>query len=86
MEFHIYGPHHPEYRYRTCPTSFDKTGLAAASWPTTNLEETSRRLKAAGVQILGEAGLPLRNNSEPVALVIRGPLGEIIELIQQNNY
>lgn len=81
MEFHIYEPHQPNYDYRRYPTSFDKTGLAMASWPTSNVQNAAEKLRAANYEVLAEVGLPLRDNPEPAAAVFRGPIGEIIELV-----
>jgi hypothetical protein len=81
MEFHIYGPYQPDYDYRRYPTSFDKTGLASATWPTPNLKTAIETFKAAKIEILSEFGLPTREKAEPAAVVVRGPLGEIVELI-----
>ena len=52
MEFHVYGPYHPDFDYRRYPTSFAKTGLASASWPTTDVDEAATALKAVGCEII----------------------------------
>ncbi len=84
MEFHIYGPHNAGYEYRTYPTSFDKTGLAMASWPTADVAAAAAQLEAMGHVLISRVGLPLRGNPEPKAAVFRGPLGEIIELMSED--
>ena len=81
MELHIYKPHQPDFDYKTYPTSFDKTGLAMASWPTADVATAAQKLKAANCEIVSEVGLPLRDKPEPAAIVVRGPLGELIELV-----
>jgi hypothetical protein len=81
MEQHVYESHNPTYDFKIYPCDFSKTGLASAAWFGQNLEELRGKLLANGFEIKSNIGLPIRNNSEPEALVFVGPYGEIIELL-----
>ena len=81
MEFHVYSPYHPDFDYKLYSTSFSQTGLAMASWPTADVQATTTSLQKAGCEIISTIGLPLRTKAEPSAVVVRGPLGELIELV-----
>jgi hypothetical protein len=84
LEQHVYEEHNPTYDFKIFPCDFAKTGLASAAWYGQNLEELKGKLLANGFEIMANIGLPIRNNSEPEALVFRGPYGEIIELLETN--
>jgi hypothetical protein len=81
MEQHIYEPHNPTYKFDTYPSDFCKTGLASAAWQTSNLEQLKNNLKSVNIDIISEVGLPIRGNSSPKAIVFRGIVGEVLELV-----
>lgn len=81
MEQHVYAPHNPAYDYQVFPCSFEKTGIASACWQSSDLEMAAQKIAAAGYTIISRVGLPIRNEEAPEAVVFRGPLGEIIELV-----
>jgi hypothetical protein len=81
MEQHVYEEHNPSYDFKIFPCDFSKTGLASAAWQGQNLEELKEKLLKNQYEIIADVGLPVRDNSEPKALVFRGPYGEIIELL-----
>jgi hypothetical protein len=70
-----------QYDYRTYPCDFSKTGVASACWQGADLKSLRPKLNAANWDILSEVGLPVRGNPVPAALVFRGPVGEILELL-----
>ena len=82
MEQHIYKEHNPSYDFQTFPCDFHKTGLASACWQGEHTDELTTRITASEGEIMGEVGLPIRDNPEPEAIVFRGLVGEIIELIR----
>ncbi len=84
MEQHVYEEHNPTYDFKIFPCDFTKTGLASAAWNGVNLEELKMKLKAHDFEIMSNIGLPVRNDSEPKALVFKGPYGEIIELLESD--
>ena len=81
MEQHVYATQHPDYQYQTFPCDFSKTGVASATWQGQNLDELRPKLQAANWPVLGDVGLPVRGNSAPKAVVFRGVVGEILELL-----
>ena len=81
MEQHVYAPQNPDYDFNTYPCDFSKTGLASACWQGQDLKVLKSRLEKIGWPVLSDVGLPVRGNTEPKALVFRGPAGEILELI-----
>ncbi|MCU0338460.1 MAG: hypothetical protein MUE30_01140 [Spirosomaceae bacterium] len=81
MEQHVYAPQHPDYEYETYPCDFSKTGLASACWQGKDVEILRFKLQQYNWKIISEVGLPLRNAPEPKALVFRGPVGEILEVL-----
>lgn len=81
MEQHVYEPHNEGFEYKVYPCSFAKTGIASAAWLGNNLAACQEKLLAQKVEFISEIGLPIRNYPEPKALVFRGIVGEIIELI-----
>lgn len=81
MEHHIYKKHNPSFDFNIYPCDFKKTGLASACWKVDKSEGLSENIIAAGGEILGSIGLPIRDQKEPEAIVYRGLIGEIIELI-----
>ncbi|WP_448520402.1 hypothetical protein [Rhodoflexus sp.] len=81
MEQHVYAPHNPTYDYVSFPCSFEKTGIASACWQSADLELAAQKIATAGHEIISRVGLPVRHEEAPEAVVFRGPLGEIIELI-----
>jgi hypothetical protein len=83
LEQHIYASHNPTYDYQLFPCTFEKTGLASATWLCDDLAEAEKQLNIHQVEIISRVGLPIRKRAEPKAMVIRGPLGEIIELIEK---
>ncbi len=80
IEFYTFSTYQPPTPYRVFPTSFDKTGLAVATYPTPDVKAAITRLREAGCEIISELGLPNRTTVEPEAVLLRGPVGEIIEL------
>jgi catechol 2,3-dioxygenase-like lactoylglutathione lyase family enzyme len=83
LEQHIYGPHNQGFDYQTFPCSFANTGLASACWPCPDLAGAKQTIAAAGMAVVSDSvGLPLRHAAEPEALVLVGPVGELIELSQ----
>lgn len=81
MEQHVYEGHNPTYTYRTYPSSFQQTGLACASWQGKDFEELKAILLENNIEIISEIGLPIRDFQTPKALVFRGIVGEILEII-----
>jgi len=82
LEQHIYAPHNPKFTYQVFPCSFEKTGLAMAGWQANELLDCLEHLKAYNVPLLSEGvGLPILDKLQPQALVLRAPLGELIELL-----
>jgi hypothetical protein len=81
MEQHIYAPQNPGYDYRTYPCDFSKTGIASACWQGQSLDILRPKLDQYQWPIISDMGLPVRGQSEPKALVFRGPVGEILELL-----
>ena len=68
-------------QYQSFPCDFFKTGIASACWKGTYTDDLSLKLQEVGWNILSEVGLPVRHNPEPAALVFRGVVGEILEII-----
>jgi catechol 2,3-dioxygenase-like lactoylglutathione lyase family enzyme len=81
MEQHVYSPQNPDYEYKTYPCDFSMTGIASACWQGKDLEILRPKLIKNNWPILSDIGLPVKGNPEPLALVFRGPVGEIIELL-----
>jgi hypothetical protein len=81
MEQHVYASHNPTYDYQIFPCSFEKTGIASACWQSADLEMAAQKIATAGYEIISRTGLPIRSEEAPEAVVFRGPLGEIIELV-----
>jgi hypothetical protein len=81
MEQHVYSTQHPDYDYQTYSCDFAKTGIASACWQGADLETLRPKLQQNNWPILSEVGLPVRNNPQPKALVFRGLVGEILELL-----
>jgi hypothetical protein len=81
MEQHVYSTQHPDYDYKTYPCDFSKTGVASACWQGADLESLRPKLQQYKWEILSEIGLPIRHNPQPKALVFRGLVGEILELL-----
>lgn len=67
--------------FQTYPCDFMKTGVASACWQGQDLAMLRFKLEEANWTILSEVGLPVRGNPEPEALVFRGPVGEILEVL-----
>ena len=82
MEQHVYAPQNPDYDFRVYPCDFSKTGVASACWQGQDLDVLTPKLQQIGWEILSTIGLPVRGNPEPKALVFRGPVGEILELLE----
>lgn len=68
-------------QYQSFPCDFFKTGIASACWKGTYTDSLSLKLQEVGWDILSEVGLPIRHNPEPAAVVFRGPVGEILEML-----
>jgi hypothetical protein len=81
MEQHIYEPHNENYEYKVFPNDFKKTGIVCATWKGINLERLKEKLIEKGMTIISEIGLPIIGNEEPKAIVFRGIVGEVLELI-----
>ena len=81
MEQHVYATQHPDYEYQTYPCDFARTGVASACWQGQDLDVLRPKLQKNNWEIIGEIGLPVRGNPEPKALVFRGLVGEILELL-----
>ncbi len=82
LELDIYKPYHPDYDYQTYPTSFEKTGLAMATYPVADISSLAQAVERAGYEIVSRVGLPLRGRAAPSAIIVRGPVGELIELVE----
>lgn len=82
LEQHVYAPHNPDFTYRVFPNSFEQTGLAMAGWQANDKIDCLKHLQQKGVDLLSkEVGLPILDKLQPNALVLRAPLGELIELL-----
>jgi len=81
MEQHIYKDHNPTFTFDEFPCDFTKTGLASACWQGVDTSHLADKIRAAGGKIISEIGLPIRENTEPQAIVYQGLVGEIIELV-----
>ncbi len=81
MEQHIYKPHNPGFDFKIYPCDFTKTGLASACWKGVNMGELKEKITDAGGEVIAAIGLPIRGNREPQAIVYRGLVGEVIELV-----
>jgi catechol 2,3-dioxygenase-like lactoylglutathione lyase family enzyme len=82
LEWHFYEKYNPDYTYRVFPCRFDKTGLVAAGYPCSNLDEVKTMITEKGLDIFSEIPLPLKSGENHRSIMIRGPLGELIELIE----
>jgi catechol 2,3-dioxygenase-like lactoylglutathione lyase family enzyme len=65
------------------PTDLDRTGYAMATMLVKDLGQIRARAKAAKVPILAEGALPTPEMPTQEGFFIRGPLGELIEVIGQ---
>jgi hypothetical protein len=81
LEMHVFDKYNPTYDYKVFPCDFSKTGLNSACWQTPDLNAARAKIETAGYRIISQVGLPLRNDSEPKAVVVVGEVGEIIELV-----
>jgi len=81
MEQHIYKVHNPSFDFNIQPCDFSNTGLASACWKVQDSSNLTTEIKKAGGEILSTIALPIRGNKQPEAIVYRGLIGEIIELV-----
>ncbi|MCS7002588.1 MAG: VOC family protein [Dehalococcoidia bacterium] len=63
------------------PTSFGRLGLTMATFRVNDLAAARRRCAEAGAPIVGEGALPLPTERRPNGFVVRGTLGELVEII-----
>jgi catechol 2,3-dioxygenase-like lactoylglutathione lyase family enzyme len=78
-----------EYRHRPpeseppYPTGMDRTGLAMTTMVVNDLEAVRERIAAMGVKPLVEHALPTPELESQPALVLRGGVGELVEIVQR---
>ncbi len=82
LEQHVYGKYNPLYTFKNFPCHFSLTGLACATWQTSDIQLVKKKSIEANFPLISEIGLPIRHQTEPEAIVLRGSLGEIIELVK----
>jgi catechol 2,3-dioxygenase-like lactoylglutathione lyase family enzyme len=76
-----------EYRQRKpaatppFPTNLDRTGLAMSSILVDDLAPVRAMLKEAGINPIGEGALPTPEAESRDGIYLRGPVGELIEII-----
>jgi catechol 2,3-dioxygenase-like lactoylglutathione lyase family enzyme len=63
------------------PTSMDRTGLAMMTMRVNDLAKCRLMCKEAGIRMLGESGLPMPGKPHQDGFVIRGAVGELIEVV-----
>ena len=63
------------------PTALDRTGFAMITLAVDDLAKIRSRVQAAGIPVLGEGALPTPAALSQDGFTIRGPLGELIEII-----
>lgn len=64
------------------PCSLDKTGLASFSIRVNDLDKCRAMCREAGIKAVGEGVLPLPGNARPKGFMLRGAVGELVEVIQ----
>jgi hypothetical protein len=65
------------------PTALDRTGLAMTTMVVNDLNEVRQRAVAAGEPILAEVALPTPEHVRQPALVLRGGVGELVEVVER---
>ncbi len=73
-----------EYRVAsgtTYPTSLGRTGLSMATFHVTDLKACRARCLAGGIEIAAEGALPLEHDDHPSGFILRGAVGELIEVV-----
>ncbi len=63
------------------PTSMDRTGLAMVTMRVNDLAKCRAMCQAAGVRMMGQGALPLPGKPRQDGFVIRGAVGELIEVV-----
>lgn len=63
------------------PTALDRTGFAMVSLLVDDLAVVRSRIAHAGIPVLGEGALPMIEEGHRDAIHIRGPVGELIEIV-----
>jgi hypothetical protein len=63
------------------PTSMDRTGLAMLTMRVNDLAKCRAMCVAAGVRVMGQGALPLPGKPHHDGFVIRGAVGELIEVV-----
>jgi catechol 2,3-dioxygenase-like lactoylglutathione lyase family enzyme len=63
------------------PTALNATGLAMATIAVPDLAAFTRRLAGVGIAPLARGALPTLSNETPDGVLLRGPVGELIEVI-----
>ena len=63
------------------PTSLDRSGLAMLTIRVNDLAACRTMCRAAGINPVGEGGLPLITNAAPEGFTLRGAVGELIEVV-----
>ena len=64
------------------PTSLDKTGLAMLTINVNDLDLCRRMCVESNIEIVGTGALPLIENNSMDGFVLRGAVGELIEVVQ----
>ena len=64
------------------PTSLDKTGLAMLTINVNDLDLCRRMCVESNIAIVGTGALPLIENNSMDGFVLRGAVGELIEVVQ----
>jgi hypothetical protein len=64
------------------PTSLAKTGLAMLTIKVDDLDQCRRMCQESNIDIIGSGALPLIKGSRMDGFVVRGAVGELIEIIQ----
>lgn len=63
------------------PTSLNRTGLAMATFRVTDLTEARERCRRHGFPVESDSALPLPDEARPEGFIVRGALGELIEVL-----
>jgi catechol 2,3-dioxygenase-like lactoylglutathione lyase family enzyme len=64
------------------PTSLDRTGLAMVTMRVNDLAKCRAMCQAAGIRMMGQGALPLPGKPHQDGFVIRGAVGELVEVVQ----
>jgi catechol 2,3-dioxygenase-like lactoylglutathione lyase family enzyme len=64
------------------PTSMDRTGLAMLTMRVNDIAKCRAMCEAAGVRMMGHGALPMPGKPHQDGFVIRGAVGELIEIVQ----